>query len=277
MTFAEDILAFMTELRAIPLRGPSEFFFDRARKRAVRRYGFKPNPLGLRNKKIQGPALYRPTGPTCPPYCPYFVVCYAGRGNVNLHSKRASDLALPALVSVAIAIVATELTNVPIRLQVSGDFWRGDSVDLEYVNGLVILGGLSEHPEYPWGWTYTHVIPEEFELSRLRLHAAGLEVLYSDRFEVGGAVVWPFDELDELRADPGVTYVKCLEQLNGTPCIVCKLCLTSRDEGICIVFKPHSGNENKITKIAKEVRADWLRRKKIAELLTYDPILSVVM
>lgn len=256
-TFTDKIVPFIKALRAIPLRGPSEFFFERARKLALKQFNVKANPMGLRNKKIQGPATYRQVGGSCPP-CPYLEVCYAGGGNVALHARRASEEAFPALVSIAIALVATEQSGTPVRLHVSGDLCRDGVLDMEYVAGLLTLSNLYENRKGAWAWSYTHLTPADFEPHRLRLKEAGIVVLYSDRFEVGGAVIWPFDEIETLRADPGVTYAKCREQLDGTPCVSCDLCVKAREKGICIVFKPHGRSQKRVLEIARQVRVDYL-------------------
>lgn len=241
MSTTEQILAFLEELRKVPLRSPSELYLKTARQIAVRQFGVNPNPIGVGNKKVRGPATYRPLPGTCAPECPYLSICYAESGNVVIHAQRSRDDSVASLFSIAIAIAAVELMDAPIRLHVSGDFYSGGKLDEEYLSGLCVLGFETQHSSRsrPWAWTYTHAPPEIFDDWREELRMAGIEILYSDRFEPGGAVVWPHELFPVLNGDDTLKFVKCLEQVNGTPCIVCDLCRHARAKNQCIVFDPN--------------------------------------
>ncbi len=239
MSRLEDLIDYLCHS---PMTTPA-MMVKRGRVRA-RRLGLDCNPVGTANKKTCVPSTYRPVGPTCPP-CPYDETCYARHGTVRWQQKRASDQSLPSLVSAAIAIVAAARHKILARLHVSGDVFCDGTVDAIYVYGLAEI---ARHVREKLGitsevaWTYTHAPPSVFELYRLLLEGAGICVLYSDHVQPGGAVVWPFDDLETLRGQhPDALLVKCREQLDGTPCRWCGLCWRARADGLTIVFDPHGG------------------------------------
>jgi len=256
MSVMTIVLDFLHTIRSIPLRGPSELFLEIARKVARVKYGVNPNPMGLRNKKVNGPSTYRPLESTCPSNCVYFHDCYANGGHVTLAARRAEADILRSLFAVAMAIACSEEIDHQIRLHVSGDFLVYDEIDHSYINGLVTLGAHTHHVTKPWAWSYTHVHPRLFEPLRLLLVAAGIEVMYSDQFVAGGAIVWPFDRLNELRVAPDAWYVKCPAQTRKIPCSMCNLCKESRTLGICIVFEPQGFHKRETLALAERVARD---------------------
>jgi endonuclease III len=211
--------------------------------------------MGVGNKKVQGPATYRPLPETCAPECPYLSICYAEGGNVVIHARRARSSTVDSLFAVTIAVAAVEVMNAPIRLHVSGDFYSDGELDEEYLHGLCVLGFETQHTvrSRPWAWTYTHAPPEIFDDWREELRMAGIEILYSDRFEPGGAVIWPHDMFPVLQNDRKLKFVKCLEQVNGTPCIVCDLCRNARSKNQCIVFEPNRARYKEVMKKATAI------------------------
>ncbi len=260
------VLSYLDDLRKIPLRGPSELFLEYARKVAKQKYHVKPNPMGLRNKKVAGPCTYRPLKRTCPSNCAYLETCYANAGHVSLAARRASSLAEESLFAVAAMLACGEQSDVPVRLHVSGDFFLDDEIDVEYIEGLVLLGHTAKHPTKPWAWTYTHADEELFKGYAEILKGAGIAVLFSDLFEAGGAVVYPFDLLHELVPPTGASLFKCPQQINGTPCIVCKACLTAQEDARCIVFNPHGAWASQVKDQAREIAA---RERKLAAPRTF--------
>jgi len=203
------------------------------------------NPIGAGNAKTATASTYRPVGASCPPCCPFETTCYALRGMVRLHQERATTDCLASLSAAALAMIAAWKAGTLARLHVSGDFMTDGVIDDEYIYGLAELGQLLH--EYiddkpTLAWSYTHISQEDFEPYRLVLKAAGIEVLYSGSFAVGGAVVWPFEDVDELReAYPTQTFAKCRFDLDGTLCRDCGLCPDAWQERLTIVFNPTGG------------------------------------
>ena len=255
MVDASKVLSYLRTLRAHPLVGPSELFLEYARKVAKQKYRIKPNPMGLRNKKVGGPCTYRPLKDTCTSNCPYAETCYANGGHVALAAKRSTSLLEESLFAVAALLACGERSDVPVRLHVSGDFFLKDELDVEYIEGLALLGHASKHPTKPWAWTYTHAAEELFRPYAKLLRKAGITVLFSDVFKAGGAVVYPFDELASLVPPAGANLFKCPQQINRTPCVVCKVCLTAPENKLCIVFNPHGAWSSQIKEQAKEIAA----------------------
>jgi len=205
--------------------------------------GLPCNPVGANNAKTGTPATYRPVGPTCPP-CPISDACYAKYGHVKLHAQRSASNTSASLAAAAVAIAVAMKTGTLARLHVSGDFFTDGLPDVAYINGVVdIAQHVREQQQIaePVAWTYTHASKEIFEPYRLLLEDAGVQVLYSDVVESGGAVVWPFAQLDDLRRQhPSQVFLRCPAQLHkAITCRRCLRCITARDRGECIVFDPH--------------------------------------
>lgn len=248
------VYSFLKDLRRMGRRfGVSpDPFFKAARKLARDVYGVNPNPLGADNIKVGGPSTYRPVGATCPA-CPYINVCYAGAGHAGLSSKRASHEALPSLFSFAIALAYSERFDIPVRLHTTGGFAQpGQTLDIEYLEGLIMLAEKSRHKSSPWAWSYTHFSPRDFEPWRRLLKEQGVSVMYSDLPAPNGAVIWDFDDMRTLNAMfPTVTFIQCMYQVNKTPCVNCRLCMDADDKSVAIVFKPHSSKSKDVAAKSK--------------------------
>ncbi len=241
----ETILRLVAELCVYQRSSPKALVEHGRRLAAL--YGLVCNPVGVGNAKTGAPSTYRPVGSTCPK-CPYEKECYALGGHVRIHQARASPATDPSLTAAAIAMVAAARVGSPARLHVSGDFFEGGEVDVEYVLGLCEIAGAirAQLPSSaPLAWTYTHIPVDVFEPHRLLLSSYGIEVLYSDCFAVGGAVVFPFEHIESLRAEHReLTFAKCRAQLDASvSCIDCGLCWEARKRRLTIVFDPHGHGE----------------------------------
>ena len=223
----------------------------------LKRNNIPCNPVGSSNSKTGVASAYRPVGAgdggTCHKSCPLLNNgCYAQGGNVNIHQIRAQSDLVASLAASALAIMQALREDTKARNHVSGDFMKNNEIDVEYISALICvvneikrLACISDNETVMW--TYTHIPREEFELWRLLLASAGIVVLYSDRYEAGGAVVHSFDRISQLRQEhPTVKFAKCLAQLkDNITCKKCGLCWESRSlkhkngTGICIVFDPH--------------------------------------
>lgn len=94
-------------------------------------------------------ATYRPVGLTCPSTCAFLGNgCYAEKGNVGIHQRKTVDDrdALEKALSSGRKI---------LRHHVSGDFFKDDELDVEYLESLIAF-----HRKFDWmlGFTYTHNI-----------------------------------------------------------------------------------------------------------------------
>lgn len=205
--------------------------------------GLPCNPVGAGNMKTGTPGTYRPVGPSCPP-CPVSDACYARYGPTRFHQERSSAKALPSLTAAVIAMIAAVKTKTLARLHIAGDVYEDGDIDLEYVVSLADLARrIRSHlaPEVRYiAWTYTHAPKNRFERLRRLLAISGISILYSERPEAGGAMIWPFNQLNELeKRHPRLTLVPCKAQLEQTTCRDCCLCFEAREKGRTIVFDPH--------------------------------------
>lgn len=251
---SKRLLTLMNELCHYVRAGPrtSSQIIDQG-KRLTRKYSVRFNPIGRGNSKTAVPSTYRPVRLTCPRGCPFLDgSCYALQGNVNLHQRRAAPELFASLASAAIAIIAATVDRGPARLHVSGDFYSpAGQLDRRYITGLILVARYVRRElqvSDRLAWSYTHAPPNIFEPFRQRLECVGITVLYSDRWEAGGAVAWPFDQLTKQRAArPELRLAACRAQLDEkTTCKTCGLCWQARDSGLTIVFDPHGTRRNTV-------------------------------
>lgn len=118
------------------------------------RFALKVVPISHNRKVGAMAATYRPVGDTCPSTC--FLLdagCYAQKGNVNIHQNRSADdfHELDRALSGGTGYV---------RHHVSGDFFKGDKLDTEYLDYVI-----SWHRANPsvHGYAYTHRILDIIE------------------------------------------------------------------------------------------------------------------
>lgn len=208
-------------------------------------------PLGDGNGKTGLPGFYRPVGGSCPLDCPYLEKgCYAQTGNVRTHQKRASLCAVECARSMALCAAASLTHNGrPCRAFVSGDIFRKGQVDKALVKILCETGRLLQEAfaVKTVAYGYTHAPPGTVAVSQLR--EAGIELLQSDVCEPGGAIVWPYSRLSELREKyPAVRFTRCPAMLTGhkVTCRECFLCTEARATGRCIVFEAHGSKKKKV-------------------------------
>lgn len=218
------------------------------------------NPVGSDDSKTQVPSTYRPVGPTCPLDCPYLDNgCYAQQANVNIHQGRSSAELEPSFWSAAFAFIIAGRFGTLARLHVSGGFARPDGeVDSGYIYRLCELADWAcDYFEVDKvAWSYSHFAPEVFSPYRALLSASGIEVIYSDQLRVGGAIVYPFELVPELRAQTGLKLAKCPAQLSKhVTCRSCGLCWRTREANVCVVFNPHGSGKR-----AAETASPTIRR-----------------
>ena len=87
------------------------------------------SPVGVSNKKTGTVSTYRKVGDTCPSECQFLNNgCYAQKGHVAIQQRRHKTLKSD-LLSVLLAVSFASNLNIPVRLNVSGDFFLNDKVD----------------------------------------------------------------------------------------------------------------------------------------------------
>lgn len=189
----------------------------------------------LTDGRISVAATYRAVGPTCPKDCGFLGKgCYAQRGPVHFQQARARGRhdTLEAIAETDVKLV---------RHHVSGDLFRGDKLDIPYLESVIDF-----HRRNPsiQGWTYTH---------RWRdLHQAGyrpkkmprnLAILAScdnvKQMREARRAGWPTARVAEERADRLPGEAVCRYQLDGTTCSRCKLCWEADPKVKGIMFLRH--------------------------------------
>lgn len=264
-------------------RGATSTMVTRGR-RVAESQGVKPNPVGLGNGKTDLPGTYRPVGPSCPASCPWLDEgiaqrshgwervrsalavrggCYAQRGNVAIHERRAVSEVNASVVAAFIAMVAGARTGAPTRLHVSGDFAAQDgSVDVAYIEGLCKAARFvsRKYREAFQCFTYTAFEDETFEPYRVRLARAGIVVLSSNTLQAGGTILRPsFKELRAQRAlieaQSGAKLLLCLAQLTDKA-VTCRECirttggcLKAKERGFIIGFEADGNTTKAITAV----------------------------
>lgn len=263
----ERLLAPVRELMAKnrAVTATDQAFLEMAH-RIFRAHGVVPNPVGTKNPKTGTPGTYRPISnaagqTTCPGNCPFREDCYAQQSFVGYHQGRSNDGILESLASVAIAIVLGRRMGTVARLHISGDFGRdADSIDFDYIDGLVWLGKRFRQAwgKSPIGYTYTHWTEADLGDTILRLRDVGIFVRESDKWGPGGAVIAPHDHIPTLRKATGLDLVLCPAQLthNSTQCADCRICWEYPEK--VIVFEPHGPTRATVEESARKVMVDAL-------------------
>ena len=246
----EDFITIAEKIDSLVQRYATGGVLSLIRKMLRKEHGVEMNPVGIENRKTKVPSTYRPVGGTCPTTCQFLKnkSCYAMFGMVGVHEKRASNNLLPAITANCSAISVAIKNETIARLKVSGGWFKDGKLDKDYIfaTAQVAKWFADKYNLKRVAYSYTHADPDEFEPYRILLSACGVEVLYSDQMQHGGTIVYPFEELRELRlARPDTTFVKCRNQLDKTTCKDCKLCFNAHNDGFTIVFKPHGTGTRK--------------------------------
>lgn len=213
-------------------------------------------PFGIGNSKTQCFSTYRKVGDTCPKTCPYLNGdCYAMHGNTYIHQKRSNarvDSAVDATVSCFLLGTAY---GRPVRMHVSGDFFYKGQLDIGYAENLEnalqyakkFVVALGKTPADVF--TYSHANDEE--IGELRDTLPSVEILHSDAWEPGGAVVYPHNQLAFAKKETGLKLVGCLSQSKGIHCSNCGICQKAVKKGLTVVFNPHGAREKRLLRNMK--------------------------
>jgi len=223
--------------------------------------------MGDGTSKGVPPGFYRGIGTdgngTCPDTCPMLPEhpkaqgpCYAFGYRCREHAG-AAPLSVAACVRSFVTVGNLSLRRDlhPGRLFNTGDLCRRGKLDRRLVRALCQAGGMlgdraGLRDGEPGAYGYTHVLQgvEALVAEFGRHHIA---MLRSGHFGPGGAVVWPIEHIDLLRAlHPEVTFAACAHYTRGIACRVCNLCHTAPQRGHCVVLHPH-GNHGK--RLAREL------------------------
>lgn len=222
-------------------------------------------PVGDRDSKTAAPGTYRPVGDTCPSCKLKKKGCYAKTGKVSIAQRRAPANSGPSIRAAAYAMVWAARTNRVARLHVSGDFIYKGQVDVRYIEGLVAIGKWmrrrTRSPKRVNAWSYTHITRERFAPYAKQLADAGIVVRFSEFYGEMGAVVLPFERVDELK-EQGLKTFKCLAQLTSSNCTQCTACWTKPEH--LIVFKPHSPSKRRAAEVGIENLETFKRERSAA-------------
>jgi hypothetical protein len=209
-------------------------------------------------------ATYRPVGETCPQSCSLLNNgCYAQRSFTALQSKRSKDRD---------DVIETILKGKRriIRWNVSGDAFRDDKLDVEFVQQVVDFH--KEHQEFK-GWMYTHRIQDWDKAGFVSSSIPeNLQVIASVDTEQdiqyciknGWKYATVTQEYDKKLVNGEVWCPIDKQKHNGKSwddvsltCQSCELCWHKDHKAKNIVFSQHTGKENLIKisvqkKIAKK-------------------------
>ena len=209
----------------------------------------------------------------CPASCPFMGKgCYAEKGHMGIHTRRLNSA--PKISKRAMAQAEADaidairpVAGLPMRLHVVGDCATPEAA-------RIVSAAAERYTERGGGpaWTYTHAharVPREAwgkvsVLASVHSPADGLAAL--SRGYAPAVVVDEFPSrsrgerwlsaLSRGRAaaevakehpsrswtEDGVRWVACPEQVKGTQCVDCKLCMKAdmlRDKGVGIAFRKH--------------------------------------
>jgi hypothetical protein len=177
---------------------------------------------------------YRPVGDTCPPDCGLLKLCYAKRGNVNIHQQHSKhdDHDLMKLGG-----------NTLVRHLVSGDWLKTIANGRKILDRALVAGVIALHEKCPWltGWGYTHAIerfdkagitpaslPNNFHL----LASCDTAEQKAQANANGWRTARVIDELTDKQPDEFVCPVdaakrKGIPQERRTNCALCKACFAT--------------------------------------------------
>jgi hypothetical protein len=222
--------------------------------------GLEYCPMGEQTSKGVPPGFYRGVGTegngTCPPNCPLLPrtakaqgPCYAAGYHCRQSAKRAPIGIAPAVRSfVTVGNLSLRRDLHPARMLNSGDLCRQGKLDHELVDALCTAGAMLAdrvglRQGQPGAYGYTRVPDAAALVERFAKH--GIAMLRSGYYGPGGAVIWPIEHIELLRAmHPHVTFAACAHHTRGVACRVCDLCHTAPQRGHCVVLHPH-GNHGK--------------------------------
>ena len=184
---------------------------------------------------------------SCPSSCPFMGKgCYAEKGRMGIHTRRLNSA--PKISKRAMAQAEADaidamrpVAGLPIRLHVVGDCATPEAA-------RIVSAAAERYTERGGGpaWTYTHAhakVPRQSwgKVSVLAsVHSPADGLLALSRGYAPAVVVEDFPA--RSWTESGVRWVACPEQVKGTQCVDCKLCMkadTLRDKGVGIAFRKH--------------------------------------
>ena len=212
--------------------------------------------VALSDNRKTGPManIYRTVGTTCPSSCPLLERgCYAKKWPVTFQSKRALESTLD--FGAFLDNVRRENPSKIVRLNVSGDVFKDDRVDVEFLNELI--AGAKNNPDitiygYTRGFEKVHeagFTPDKFP-ANLTLLAS---VDSAEDAAKAKALGWKYARVErDYDKEAGKDEVLCpidAAKAKGkepkTTCARCKLCFDKRYEGINIVFQYVKGGRKR--------------------------------
>lgn len=198
--------------------------------------------------------IYRTVGVTCPSSCPLLEGgCYAKRWPVALHAKRAQENTLD--FNAFLKRVRKENPSKIVRLNVSGDVFVNDEVDIEFLNELI--AGAKNNPDitiygYTHGFDKVHAAgftPDKFPANLTLLASVDSEEDAAKAKELG----WKYARVERdygKKVNEGEVFcpidaAKAKGKEPKTTCASCKLCFDKKYSDISVVFQYVTGKRKR--------------------------------
>lgn len=198
-----------------------------------------------KNKKVGLAAATYVGQATCPSACPlYRNGCYAESGPMGIHTSRlnASPTTDPLVIARREAEEIDALPGtLPLRVHVVGDCPTPESARIVGA----AMARYQERSGQP-AWTYTHAWREidhaDWNGATVLASCETVEQVHDARAR-GYATALVVESFGGLPRGQGM--VKCPNQINGTTCVDCGLCLNPQlgTYGITIVFETHGARK----------------------------------
>lgn len=190
---------------------------------------------------------------TCPSTCGMLPEngggCYAGTGNVGIHSRQSGYDPTDAVA--VYRFVQGLWDGATVRHHVSGDFFLGSEPDLPYIRSMA-----AAHRERPGvtGFTYTHgwrqIAPVEFgDAGELSVNASCESVEEAREARALGwksvVVVVPSTENRRSWKEGELHFTLCPNVTTGIGCVACRLCAL-KDRDTVIAFPAHGSLKKRV-------------------------------
>lgn len=199
------------------------------------------------NKKIGVMSATYVSQESCPTSCVlYRNGCYAESGTMGIHTNRLNKVppSSPEAIAQAEADAIDGLTGrLPLRVHVVGDC---STPEAARIVGSAMVRHEAKHgqPAYTYTHAWREVAHADWQGATVLASCETVEQVQDARAR-GYATALVVQSSSGLPRGQGM--VKCPNQINGTTCVDCGLCLNPRlgEYGITIVFETHGARKGK--------------------------------
>lgn len=211
-------------------------------------------------------ATYRKVGETCPSTCSHLISksCYALSSFTGMHQRDAGWDAFDGMTyyNWVASYTPKQLAKIgnTIRLHVSGDFFYGDTLDTQYIQGVV-----KAHEDFPGilGYTYTHRYQDfgGYNFPENLIVNASCDTL--EDIHAAKAQGWPTvtttsaDDTRKRWEQEGVIFLTCPAQTTAKSakpltCADCRLCMKPRK--FTIAFRAHGASKKRVKDVVNHIQ-----------------------